>query len=141
MTINFTLNKPSNIELKNFGLILGTGLVIIFGLFFPWVIGMSFPNTYPLWPWYCLLTLAPISLLAPQTLIHLYYLWMRIGIVLGWFNTRVILGIIFFLLFVPIGILMRIVKYDPMNKQFDDESLSYRKISTMPKDSNLERPF
>ena len=43
---------------------------------------------------------------------------MKIGFLLGWVNSRIILGIIFIFVLQPIAIFMKFFKYDPLQKQF-----------------------
>ena len=52
------------------------------------------------------------GLLWPQVLKPLYVLWMLLAHVLSWVNTRIILGVIFYLIFTPIALVMRIVHRD-----------------------------
>ena len=54
-----------------------------------------------------------------------YQLWMRIGYALGWFNSRLILGIIFILVLIPISIVMKFFQYDPLKKKKQD-TISYK---------------
>ncbi len=50
----------------------------------------------------------------PRVLSPLNALWMKIGHVLGWINTRLILGLVFFLLVTPTGFVVRLLGYDPL---------------------------
>ena len=65
---------------------------------------------------------------------------MKIGHVLGWINTRIILGLVFFVMFAPIALLFRVFGRDPMVRRLDDNP-SYRKPSHhLPRD-RIEKPF
>mgnify|MGYP001207578213 CR=1 FL=1 len=50
-----------------------------------------------------------LGLLVPAALIPFYKFWMRyVAAPLGWFNTRLILGLVFFLFVTPMGLLARV---------------------------------
>ena len=66
---------------------------------------------------------------------------MKIGHVLGWINTRIILAIMFYLLFFPIAIIMKILGKDPLYKKLDSKLSSYRKESLPQPKEHIERPF
>ena len=50
----------------------------------------------------------------PYLLYYPYKLWMRIGDILGWINSRIILTIIYILVLIPISLIMRLFDYDPL---------------------------
>ena len=66
---------------------------------------------------------------------------MRFGLVLGWVNSRIILGIIFYGLVLPMGALMRLFKTDPMQRQFQKKLDSYRIPSRSVAKSSMETPY
>ena len=55
-----------------------------------------------------------LALLYPKALAPLYKVWMAFGHALGWLNARVILGIVFFFLVTPIGLVMRLFGKDSL---------------------------
>ena len=75
---------------------------------------------WPLWPLHApnLYWLAgagawlAAALAVPQWLAPLRKAWMAFGHVLGWINARIILGIVFFLVVLPIGLVMRLFGKD-----------------------------
>lgn len=48
----------------------------------------------------------------PKMLAPLYKVWMAFGHVLGWINARIILGVVFFVVVMPIGLIMRLFGKD-----------------------------
>jgi hypothetical protein len=70
------------------------------------------------WVWLTLLSTAAVLLLlaavAPALLRPVYRVWMRVGEVLGWINTRILLTLVFFLVVAPIGIVMRLFGRSPI---------------------------
>jgi hypothetical protein len=51
---------------------------------------------------------------------------MAVGDVLGWVNTRLVLGLIFFGLITPMALVLRLAKRDPMRRAFDPGATTYR---------------
>ena len=62
----------------------------------------------------------------PRSLVWVHKGWMAIGHVLGWINTRIILGFVFYLVVTPIGIFRRWLGKDPMGRQLRPDLDSYR---------------
>lgn len=71
-----------------------------------------------------LLILVP-GLFFPVILKPVYRLWMKFAAVLAWFNTRLILGLTFFLVFTPIGILLKLLRKDLIKEKWDAKAVSY----------------
>ena len=66
-----------------------------------------------------------VGLLSPSVLRPIYRLWMLIGGLLGGFVSRIILTVLFFLLFVPIGLLLRLMGKDLLSRKFNQSGESY----------------
>lgn len=64
---------------------------------------------------------------APALLKPVYIFWMSLAFVLGWLNSRLILFIMFYLIFAPVGLLMRLFAIDPLDKKIQKEKTSYWK--------------
>lgn len=60
------------------------------------------------------LTIAAVSLIVPKLLIYPLRIWLKIGHVLSWINTRILLGLVFFIILLPIGLIMRLFGHDPL---------------------------
>ena len=124
--------------LRKFGITTGLIVVVLFAVFFPWVFDAA---SMPVWPWVVAGLLWVPALLVPNSLQPVYAGWMRIGHAIGWVNTRIILGLVFYILVLPMGLLMRLFARDPMARKFDDSAGSYRvKTVSEPKD-RLEKPY
>ncbi|HCU90493.1 MAG TPA: sxtJ [Gammaproteobacteria bacterium] len=124
-------------ELRNFGIVTGTILGVLFGLFFPW----AFDLAVPIWPWVLGGLFAAWGLIAPMTLTPTYRGWMRFGILLNHITTPLVLGFVFFTMIAPLGFVMRRFGWDPMARKINDRSVSYRVPSSKVGKDRFERPF
>jgi hypothetical protein len=123
--------------LRQFGFILGGGIAFLFGLLFPWL----GERAIPLWPWIFLAIVAGTGLILPMALKPVYLGWMKLGAILGWINTRIILGLVFYVIFVPVSFLLKLSGKDPMARKLDRSLSSYRVKSKPATPNQLERPF
>ncbi len=123
--------------LRQFGAVTGGILALLLGLVLPWVFGLGLP----IWPWVLGGALATWGVVAPRSLRPVYRGWMRFGLLLNKVTTPLVLGIVFFLLILPTGMIMRWVARDPMARRLDPAAVSYRVESRRPGRKNMEKPF
>lgn len=123
-------------ELRNFGLVLGGLFAAFFGL-----LPLIRHHTLHTWPWCLACVLWILALARPSMLSYLHVAWTRLGWALGWINTRIVLTIIYTVLVVPIGTVMRLWGRDRMGQRFDREIASYRVSSRKRSAQDLEHPF
>ena len=124
-------------ELRKFGYVFGTMALIIFGFILPWTLD----NRFPFWPWYVFLFFSSLAFIYPLSLKTPFIIWMFFGNVMGWLNTRFILGVIFYFVFLPYGLVMKIFGRDPLSRKYDKSLVSYRNTNNMNKKYNMEDPF
>jgi hypothetical protein len=65
------------------------------------------------------------GLLIPAALKPVYGVWLKIAAGLAWFNTRLILGLTFYLVFTPIGLIMKLLGKDLIKEKWDSQAKSY----------------
>ena len=135
--MSFQIENPGTGELRKFGLIMGGMVAAIFGVLLPWLFGY----TWPYWPWVVLGVFWLWALTVPGSLFPVYKLWLRFGHVAGWINTRIILAIMFYGMFLPAGLVMRLFGKDPMARKLDRNAMSYRIESTPTEKNHIERPY
>ena len=116
---------------------MGLILMGVFGLLLP----VLKEHSLPAWPWFFGLSFSALALIKPSWLKYLYIPWMKVGAVLGWINTRIILGLIFFCLMTPMALVMRLMGKDPMQRRYDPTLNSYRKKSNVLPIKHMEKPF
>jgi len=123
-------------QVRSFGLIVG-GIFALIGVW-PAVWRGQPPRLWSLILGGVLLTLALVWV---RRLTHIYHLWMTVGEVLGWINTRIILGVLFYLLFTPVGVWMRLRGKDPMRRTLAPEAESYRVVRQPRPSSHMTHQF
>lgn len=113
--------RPTHKQLRRFGLLVGAVLILIGG----WQWYRDIYETGRVVLWAAGGVILASGLFVPAVLWPLYRGWMRVGHTLGLINTRLIIGLIFFLVVTPIGLLMRVLRVDPLRKKFDRKAASY----------------
>jgi Saxitoxin biosynthesis operon protein SxtJ len=114
-------NRITDKQLRSFGFTVG-GIFALIGLW-PLIIRAENPRWWAVVVAGCLLVPAAIF---PRSLTWVYKGWMWIGQVLGWINTRIILGLVFYIIVTPIGVLRRWLGKDPMGRRLRPDLDSYR---------------
>jgi Saxitoxin biosynthesis operon protein SxtJ len=124
------------VELRKFGLLSGAIVAVLFGLLIPWLANLGFVR----WPWYLASGLVAWGLIWPKGLIFVYRPWLKFGHIAGWINTRIILLLLFYLVFFPVGLVMKLVAKDPMRRK-KEETITYRVISSVRHRHHMEKPY
>lgn len=124
-----------NRELRSFGLLVGSAFLVI-GLW-PLLKQTATRN------WSLLLAVILIlpALLHPAWLRIPHAIWLKFATALGWFNTRLILGILYVVAVLPIAMLLRITGKTPLHLKFDKNVLSYREKPDSEDDQNVTQQF
>ena len=124
--------KSTKKELKEFGLTIGAILVIL-GL-------VVLYKNKPMYPYLLGVGVVFITagLLFSSILKPLQKAWMALSIVIGFFVSRIILTILFYLVITPIGIVIRLMNKDILDERIDKRKDSYwhiRDAKKEPKES------
>lgn len=122
--------------LRDFALTTGAIVAVLFGLFFPWLLERPIPR----WPWVITAVLVVWGLAAPSSLRPVYRGWMKFGLLMSKVTTPLIMGLVFFLVVTPTGLVRRLLGKDSLARRFD-RSATYRVPSHKAPIRNLEKPF
>lgn len=133
-----TDNSPK--AMREFGLVTGALVIALFGGFIPWLWQLN---------WQTWLSVAGAigsllilwALIHPQSLKYVYQPWMKFALLLGAINTRIILFVLFFLLFMPMGLIMRLFGNDPMQRKLNKTITTYRQLREAPSKDHMETPY
>ena len=123
--------------LREFGLSTGAAVVVIFGVFFPWLLDVD----WPAWPWIVAAPLWVLALIRPLWLRPFYRVWMRFGLLASRIMTPLVLGIVFFAMISPMAMVRRLAGKDPLQRAVRTNQESYRVRSKKSPKEKLERPF
>lgn len=63
-----------------------------------------------------------MGLMLPAWARRFHVLWMKLAVLLGYVNSRVLLSLMFYLVFTPYGLVMRLVGRDPLRRRRGTES-------------------
>ena len=127
------LNNPG---LRRFAMVFSA---IVAGLF-----GIVIPILFGRWsaaPWIVAVGVTLWGLLAPSTVRPFYRIWMRFGMIMNAFTTPVILGIVYYAVVLPYGVVLRLLGKDPLTRRWDPAAVSYRSVSVKLDLSQMKRPF
>ena len=129
--------KTYNKAIRHFGILFGFIFLIIAGFLFYRVsdlnltlvlLGFSFIG---------------LALILPVFLKPCYLLWMFFAVVLGWFMTRLMLGLLFYLIVSPIGLISRLFgkEFLELNKSKLNNSYWNHLDSKKVNNQNYEKQF
>ncbi|MEK7991469.1 MAG: SxtJ family membrane protein [Thiotrichaceae bacterium] len=125
-------------QLREFGLIMAGMIAGLFGLLLPFL----FAKPFPVMPWMIAAAFTGFALIFPLALQPVFSVWTRIGDVLAWINTRLILGVLFYFMITPMALMMSLFGYQPLKLQAKQPELTtYRTVSKPRPIKHVERPF
>ncbi len=89
------------------------------------------------------LLILPIVAFSPIILRPVFKLWLKVAHVIGWFNTQLLLSIVFILIFAPTGLVMRLLRKDPMKRKMLAEKTYWEpyELEGLKDKSRYERQF
>ena len=106
-------------ELKKFGYVIGVFLGLLALLLF-WK-----DKSSAIYFAYISGSILFLGIVYPIALKPLYISWMSFAVVLGFFMTRLILSLLFILVFTPAGIAIRLLGKDPLDQKIEKQKSSY----------------
>jgi len=125
--------KMDRKELRKFGLVLAIVILLLWLLFSPalawqWLLGTEM-----------IVVLA--ALLFPVILTPVHWLLSRFSQAVSKVLNPLILGVVFYLVVTPMGVIMRLFGYDPMAMKRKADNGSYRKTADKHTSEHFDRPF
>ena len=128
-------NRIPQKTLREFGFLIG----FIFPFLIGWILPLIGGHSFRTWTLFISIPSIILAFIKPILLLYPYRAWMNLGNILGWVNSRIILGLVFLIILQPIALIMRILGHDPLRtKKFDQKT--YREIKTNHK-VNLNKIF
>jgi len=114
-----TAIKATTKEVRKFGILFGVICAIV-ALYFAWKESQLWPYFVGGAGFFLLGGFFGYSFLRP-----IYIGWMKFAFVLGWINTRILLGVFFYLVLTPIGLVLRLTGKDLLSLKIDRNATSY----------------
>lgn len=141
-----TYQKPPVSELRKFGFLFAAFFVIVLGIVVPMLRNdfsslFSSLQLWPRWPWPVGAFVVLWTTVHPASLYLLQRPWLVFADIAGWVNTRIIMLLLFYVMFLPIGLIMRLVGYDPMQRKIDPELKTYRKQCKPNDKQHMRYPY
>ena len=89
------------------------------------------------------LLILPIVAFSPIILRPVFKLWLKVAHAIGWFNTQLLLSIVFILIFTPTGLVMRLLQKDLMKRKMLAEKTYWEpyELEGLKDKSRYERQF
>jgi hypothetical protein len=112
--------SPSRKELRQFAAI---WLVFFAALGVWWWYDGS--ATVARWLWIAAVAVGLPGLVMPALMRPIYVGWMAAAFPIGWVVSHLLLGTLYFLILTPIGLLLRLLGNDPMNRELDRAAKTY----------------
>ena len=104
---------------RNFGLV----FFIIFLIVSLWP--LTYEGPIRIWTVIISLVFLILGLMNSKLLTPLNKLWFKFGMILGAIVVPVVMGVVFFLVVTPIGLVMKIMGRDLLNKKYDKKKRTY----------------
>lgn len=128
-------------ELRKFGLMFALVLAVLFGLLIPLIRHGMVISNWPAWPWFGAIVIAAWAMLHPGSVRLLHTPWMKFATIAQWVNTRIIMLLLFYLVILPIGLLLRLFGKDSMQRRFKDSASTYRVPAESHGKDHMEKPY
>jgi len=138
----WVLSVPTRQELRNFGLLFGALTLAVAALL--WY--RDNPRSWSVAS--AALVLLAVALLLPGVLRPPFTAWMLFARVLGFVNSHILLALIFYTVFTLVGFIMRMLRYDPLDRRLrrpgggetGESYWSRREVTSLPA-NHFERQF
>ena len=118
LTSEETVKPPSE---KSFGIT----FAVVFGLIAAWLYWRKHVPIYSVLAAVAAILFFAAGFLAPQTLRPINLIWLKFGLLLHKIVNPIIMGLLFFLVFTPMGFIMRRSGKDPLSLKRDGAAQSY----------------
>jgi hypothetical protein len=112
--------KPARRELRQFAL-MWIGFFGLIGMYALWRHD-SLRAAVVLW---IVAATGLAGVLRPGVFRPVYLVWMALALPIGWTVSHLLLVIVYYIVLTPIGLLMRLVGFDPLERRLDRSANSY----------------
>lgn len=124
--------NPADKQVRQFALLLALMLAGLAG----WLGWKSHPAAWAAGAGAAAVAAGLIGVFRPGWMRVVYVVWMAAVFPIGWLVSHLLLAAIYYLVITPIGVMMRMCGYDPMQRRLDRQATTYwkpRKDTDEPK--------
>jgi hypothetical protein len=114
--------NPSRGELRQFA---GIWLPALFGSVGALTLWQTHSLSWAAVFWGAAAVVALVGLLKPEFIRPVFVAWMSVAYPVGWTISHLLLATIFYLVITPVGLVLRALGYDPMNRVLDRSAKTY----------------
>ena len=118
--------QPTVSEVRHFIFIL-SGILVIFALY-----PVLKSGTVRYWIMVPALVLMVAVIVRPQWIKPLYITWIALGDLIGSIISKIILLILFYCIFTPVSLFLKLLKKDPLHKTIDNTAETYWTVRETP---------
>ncbi len=118
--IDLNLN-PSKKDLRWFGVMFAVFAGIV-GVIAIWQFDAP---TAAKWIWIVGVSIGVLYYILPPFQRYFFVGWMLLAFPIGWVISHLILGVVYYLILTPIGLVMKLLGHDPMQRKIDREADTY----------------
>ena len=122
--------KTGKKDIRSFGITFGIIFLIISGFLY-----YQEKDSFQLFI-YLAGSFSCLGIVFPIVLKPVYIVWMIFAVILGWFMTRVILSLLFYIIITPIGLFLRIIGKDLLDLKEQKNQKSYWNMRNSRKEQN-----
>lgn len=124
-------------EARKFGVTLSIVFIIISLIIF---LKRGHLNAWLLW---ASALICVFALFLPKALAPIYKVWIKITSFIGKVISCVVLGVFFYFVIVPVGLLMKVFSKDPLHKKFDKNADTYwlRRDTKLADPKRIEKQY
>ena len=119
---------------RNFGIV----FFFVFLIISLWPVAND--NALRIWSIFVAITFLILGLMNSKLLTPLNILWFKFGMFLGFIIAPIVMGIIFFLVITPTGLIMKTMGKDLLNNKYDKKKVSYW-INRVKSKSTMKQQF
>ncbi|MGB0603782.1 MAG: SxtJ family membrane protein [Candidatus Latescibacterota bacterium] len=129
---------PQRKDLRNFAFVMAVAALLLSG-----VLWYTYRTEGMQIAWMVAGGFVGVGLVLPTLLKPLFFVWMALARLLSIVNTHLLLALIFYTLFTLIGGVMRIVRYDPLDRKRSSGQATYwhRRETPLLNRKHYERQF
>lgn len=123
---------------RHFGLTLAVVISLLFGLLLPWLL----EKNYSVLPWLISALFLFFAVVRPRSLALVYIPWMAGASILGAVNTRILLFFVFFFVFTPAAVILRLARRDVLDRHpLKKADTSCWKTASIQKPEHMENIY